>query len=120
MVQTLAIALRVQAQTSKGIIVGVVRDQSGAVIANATVTVTSEETSESRRTSANDRGEFRVDAVNPGHYAVHVDAPSFQSVDARDLNVPPSVVTSYNPVLGTSAVAETVTVNATTNGINTE
>jgi outer membrane receptor protein involved in Fe transport len=120
MVPTLAIALHVQAQTSKGIIVGVVRDQSGAVIANATVTVTSEETSESRRTSANDRGEFRIDAVNPGNYAVHVDAPSFQSVDVRDLSVPPSVVTSYNPVLGTRAVAETVTVNATTNGINTE
>lgn len=120
MVPTLAIAAHLQAQTSKGIIVGVVRDQSGAVIANARVTVTSEETTEFRRTTANDRGEFRIDAVNPGHYAVHVEAPSFQSVDARNLNVPPSVVTSYNPVLGTGSVAETVTVNATTNGINTE
>lgn len=120
MVPTLAIAMHVHAQTSKGIIVGVVRDQSGAVIANATVTVTSEETTEFRRTTANDHGEFRIDAVNPGDYAVHVEAPSFQSVDARNLNVPPSVVTSYNPVLGTGSVAETVTVNATTNGINTE
>lgn len=115
-----AMNAKIHAQTSKGSIVGAVRDQSDAVIADAVVNVNSEQTAESRTTTANHRGEFRIDAVNPGFYSIHVQASGFQSVDIRGLNVPPSVVTSCNPVLGIGNVAETVTVNAGTNAIKTE
>jgi len=46
------------AQTSKGIIAGVVRDQSGAVIPKANITVTSQETGETRSLVADDLGTF--------------------------------------------------------------
>ena len=117
---TMVTNYKLQAQTSKGSIVCVVRDQSDAVIAHALVSVASEDRSESRAAAANDRGEFRIDAVNPGRYSIHVQAASFQSLDVKGLDVPPSVITSYSPILKTSTVAETVTVNANTNGINTE
>ena len=94
LVPELVINPKVHAQTSKGSIVGVVRDQSDAVMADARVTVASEDTGESRTSTTNSRGEFRIDAVNPGHYSIHVQAPSFQSVVVKGLKVPPSVITS--------------------------
>ena len=110
----------IRAQTSKGSIVGVVRDKTGAVISNAEVTVSSQETSETRTTSADAQGEFRIDAVNPGHYTLHVQANGFQAVAVRNLNVLASIVTTYNAALTNGALSQTVTVNANTNSINTQ
>jgi len=110
----------IHAQTSKGTIVGVVRDMTGAVVAKAEVTVTSEDTSETRTTAANAQGEFRIDAVNPGHYTLYVQANSFDAAEVRNLNVLPSVVTTFNPSLRSGTLSQTVTVSANTNAINTE
>src|SRR5258707_14063956 len=49
------------AQTSKGIIAGIVRDKTGAVIPGAKVTVTSQEMSETRTVIADERVAFRID-----------------------------------------------------------
>ena len=54
------------AQTTKGIVTGVVRDKSGAVISNAKVTVTGQDTGETRNTTSGSNGAYRVDAINPG------------------------------------------------------
>ena len=108
------------AQTSKGAIVGVVRDKTGGAISGADVTATSQETSETRTTTSDIHGEFRIDAINSGHYTVRVQAASFEVVETRGINVLPSIVTTYNPVLTAGAVGQTVTVEANTNSINTQ
>jgi len=113
-------AVRLDSQTSKGIIAGVVRDKSGAVIPNAAVVVTSESTSETRSANADAQGTFRIDAVNPGLYTVRVEAAGFEVSSVRKLNVLPSIVTTYDPVLVVGQVSETVTVDADVNIINTE
>jgi outer membrane receptor for ferrienterochelin and colicin len=99
---------------------GTVRDASGAVIANAKVTVTSEQTSETRTAISNSQGDYRIDAVNSGTYSIHVDAPDFQSLDIKGLKVNPSVVTSYDPTLRVGSTVSTVEVEASTNNINTD
>jgi outer membrane receptor protein involved in Fe transport len=108
------------AQTSKGIIAGIVRDKTGAVVPGATVTVTSQETSETRSTVADERGSFRIDAVNSGHYTVSVKAGGFETANTHDLNVVPSIVTTFDPVLTVGEVSQAVNVEANTNNINTE
>jgi hypothetical protein len=108
------------AQTSKGTITGVVRDKTGAIIPAAKVTVTSQETGEARSAVADDRGTFRVEAINSGHYTIEVHAPGFDISSVRNLNVLPSVVTTYDPVLTIGAVSQTVVVEANTNTINTD
>jgi len=108
------------AQTSKGIIAGVVRDQSGAVIPKANITVTSQETGETRSIISDDLGAFRADAVNPGHYTINVQVQGFGTANVHDLNVLPSIVTTYDPVLTLGEVSQAVTVEANTNTINTE
>jgi outer membrane receptor protein involved in Fe transport len=107
-------------QTSKGTIAGIVRDKTGAVVSGAKVTVTSQETSETRSAVADERGAFRIDAVNSGHYTVNVVAGGFEAATTRGLNVTPSIVTTFDPVLTVGEVSQAVTVEANSNNINTE
>ena len=54
------------AQTSKGILVGVARDATGAVIVGAHISVHNELTGESRNATTNGGGAYRIDALGPG------------------------------------------------------
>lgn len=106
------------AQTSKGILSGVVRDQTGAVVPDAKVVITGELTGEVRSTSSNADGAYRVEAVNPSVYSLHIEAAGFTAVDVKGLKVLPSVVTSYDAVLQPGEVNTTVSVEANSNAIN--
>src|SRR5580704_7590923 len=108
------------AQTSKGILAGIVRDKTGAVIPGAKITLTSQETSETRAAVADERGVYRIDAVNSGHYTVSVQAGGFQTANTHDINVVPSIVTTYDPVLTVGEISQAVNVEANSNNINTE
>src|SRR5882757_1138254 len=108
------------AQSSKGILAGSVRDKTGAVIPGAKITVTSQDTSETRDAVADDRGAYRIDAINPGHYTISAQAAGFQMANTRDINIVPSIVTTYDPVLTVGEVAQAVNVEANSNNINTE
>jgi len=117
-----ALALTVaRAQTSKGILVGTVRDPSGAVVSGASLTVTGEETGETRKITSDGQGSFRIEAISPGFYSIHVEASGFEPVDVKHLNIVPSAVTSYQPVLQVGRASSTVeVVEAGGNQINTE
>ncbi len=65
------------AQTSRGIVSGIVTDPNGAVVPNAEVTLTSIDTTVTRSTVTNDDGFYRFDAVNLGNYSVRIAAPNF-------------------------------------------
>src|SRR5580698_2972902 len=119
-IAAISVSTLIDAQTSKGIIAGVVRDKTGAVIADASVVVTSQSTGESRTVNTDVQGVFRIDAVNPGSYTVRVEAAGFEASSARNLDIQPSIVTSYDPILVVGKVSETVTVDADSNTINTE
>ncbi|HEY0795081.1 MAG TPA: TonB-dependent receptor, partial [Acidisarcina sp.] len=109
-----------KAQSSKGILAGTVRDSSGAVVPAAKITVINEETAETRDTASDGEGTYRIEAISPGSYAVHATAAGFESFSAKGVQVNPSVVTTYEPVLTVGSAATTVEVQASTNAINTE
>ncbi len=106
------------AQTSKGTIDGVVRDPSGAVVPNASITADSQLTGERRATTTNGSGEYRMEAIDPSIYTVTTDAPGFQKSEVKGVNVRGSVVTSRNITLQVGAAASTVSVVAASNNIN--
>ena len=56
--------------TDLGTIRGTVKDATGAVIANATVTVTDLDTNTSRQTSTNGAGDFEIFGLKSGSYKV--------------------------------------------------
>lgn len=67
------------AQSDNGSIVGTVTDTSGAVVANAKVTVTNLQTELRFDATSNSSGEFLISAVPRGNYKAVVEAPNFQS-----------------------------------------
>lgn len=65
-------------QGVSGHIVGTVQDASGAVIPNAKITITNQETGVASRTTSNGFGDYRSDNLLPGTYKVGVEATGFQ------------------------------------------
>jgi len=65
------------AQTSRGTVSGIVKDQTGAVIPGATVTLVNTDTTVERTATTNDEGFYRFDAVDLGNYSVRIAAASF-------------------------------------------
>src|SRR5690242_12926252 len=74
---TLAVA---QSLTS-GDLTGLVTDQTGAVIANATITLTNKNTGSAQTHTSSQQGSYRFSLLSPGSYTLSVSAPNFQSVD---------------------------------------
>jgi hypothetical protein len=86
----LYIPLMVHAQVETGKIVGSVKDESGALVAGATVTVTETQTNVERKTSTNAQGEYVATELKPGQYTVAVEHSGFkkevQSAFRLDVN----------------------------------
>src|SRR5664279_1176972 len=75
----LCLTLAAVAQTS-GEITGEVKDPSGAVMPNASITVTNTATNVTRSTVTNNAGVYSFPDLVPGAYAVKVTAPGFDTV----------------------------------------
>ncbi len=108
------------AQTTKGILAGVARDSSGAVLPKASITITNQDTGESRTVETRSDGTYRVDAISPGAYTIVGAVPGFETVTIKNVIVNASVVTTYDPVLAVGKVTTEVTIEASANSINTE
>lgn len=75
------------AQTSKGFVTGVVEDQNGAAIANASVKITNLTTGVARDTVSDSNGAFRLDAVDPGAYMLEASAQGFKTAKLDRIEV---------------------------------
>lgn len=69
----------VYAQVDTGTILGTVRDASGGVVANATVTVKNEGTGATQTQSTSEGGQYTFSPLRIGAYSITVQAPSFES-----------------------------------------
>src|SRR5580692_9562028 len=109
--------------TSTGSVSGSVTDQSGALVAGATVTLSDSSSSVARTTSTNQAGRYTYVDVNPGIYSITVTKPGFETTKTANqevkvggtLNVELSLqVGGANVVVEVSAVSnELQTMNAT-------
>jgi len=72
-------------QTFQGGVRGIVTDHSGAVVADAIVTLVNEATTEHRQTLTNPAGEYTFTAVLPATYRVRAQAPSLCAGHAQQL-----------------------------------
>ena len=66
-------------ETQTGELKGTVLDQTGAVIPNATVTVTNTDTGASRTLKTNSEGRYSANELVAGHYSVKVESPGFKA-----------------------------------------
>jgi outer membrane receptor protein involved in Fe transport len=80
-------ALTVVAQTSRGVVTGIVSDSSGAVVSGAPVTLQNAATHLERTTTTNNEGLYRFEAVDLGNYSVKVSAQGFGEVTKTNIDV---------------------------------
>jgi hypothetical protein len=66
------------AQQLTGTLTGTTMDSTGAVVANAKVTMTNEASGDVRTTVSNGSGYFSITAIQPGTYTVAVTASGFK------------------------------------------
>ncbi len=94
-----------------GQIAGIVSDSNGAVVTNATVTLVSRATNETKVATTGGDGIYRFVLLQPGKYSVKTTAASFSEA-ALDVEVQVGRVTDANVTLGTGAVKAVVEVTA--------
>lgn len=102
---------QIQAQTVTGTISGTVLDPSGAVVPNAEVSVTNQETSVVRTTTGTADGLYSVPSLLPGRYTVQVKAQGFNTSQVQNVVVNTGTETRADLHLevGTTNQAITVT-----------
>jgi len=90
---------------------GTVLDESGAVVANATVTATNNETHLATVRNTTNDGVFTIAPILPGTYTVEVVMPGFSDYQQKNLSIDAMKMTPLNIVLKTGAANETVIVS---------
>jgi len=98
--------------SGKGEIKGTVKDPSGAVVTNATVTATDNKTGVSTSRPTNPSGDYAISPLDPGIYTVTVAATGFQKLTQADVHVNALETATYNPVVMLGSESETVTVTS--------
>lgn len=97
-----------------GAIAGVVRDQNGSVIPQATVEVSSPAMIEGRRTTkTGGNGEYRVVDLRPGDYTVTFSQPGFTTQRHDHVTVGASFTVTVDAELPVGQATQEVTVSAT-------
>jgi hypothetical protein len=106
-------------QSDLGSIQGFVKDQSGATVPSAKITLTNQSGLE-RQATTNDAGYFNVTNIPPGSYSIAAEAPGFKRYESVDNKLSASAALSIDVNLTVGATSETVEVTATASALQTE
>jgi Carboxypeptidase regulatory-like domain/TonB dependent receptor len=98
------------AQQETATITGIVRDGSGAIVANATVSVTNVQTGIVTRTAADNEGAYVVPSLRPGDYSVTVEMSGFQKTVRTGITLQVAQVARIDITLQAGQVSESVEV----------
>src|SRR6202021_677115 len=100
------------AQVDTGTILGTVKDQTGAVIPDARVTIVNQGTGDAITSATRSDGTYIVTPLKIGSYRISVEHEGFKKAEnaAFDLNIQQQAVVDF--VLQTGATNETVQVTA--------
>jgi hypothetical protein len=114
-----SLSLAVFAQAPTGVISGTVTDQSGAVIPNATVTITEKATSTVRSLTTNNAGLYSAPALLAGEYDVRTEAPGFRTL-VRQATVTAGNTITVDVQMSLGQASDVVTVEGQAAAINYE
>jgi len=108
------------AQNALGRIAGTVRDQAGAVVPGAKVTLTNETTGQLiQTTTSNNEGVFLFPQLTPSSYTVRIEMAGFKSVAYNEVKVDPGQEYSLVASLEVGQAGEVVQVTAGADLVNT-
>jgi hypothetical protein len=108
------------AQSDNGSIGGFVRDPSGAVVPNATVTIQDKATGNERKATTNGSGYYTVTNLRPGLYKVTAEAAGFKRYEANNNKLDSNSSLSVDATLTVGNATETVEVTSTAPALQSE
>jgi hypothetical protein len=108
-----------QAQNPRGSLRGTIQDATGARVPSAKIVVRAVDSSLQRESASEDRGEFRLDDLQPGIYHMTVSAAGFAPAES-DVSVAVSSVREVTVTLKPAAASQTVTVQSQASSITTQ
>ncbi len=111
-VLALLLSVPVSAQSTSSLS-GTVTDASGAVVANAAITIHQIQTSAERNTVSDAAGNFTAPSLQPGDYVVTVTAPGFGKFTVEKLTLQVNTSVTVNARLEIASAGETVQVEST-------
>ncbi|HSP68371.1 MAG TPA: carboxypeptidase regulatory-like domain-containing protein [Bryobacteraceae bacterium] len=111
-VGVLLVAALLPAQTDTGRILGSITDESGAVVPNATVTITDADRGTTRALTTNGAGEYLAPNLLSGQYTVRVSSPGFKNVERRNIGLEVAKDIRVDFSLQVGDTQSTVTVSA--------
>src|SRR5579862_5283325 len=109
-IAALLFALPVFSQANLGRILGVITDQSGGVIAGATVSVIDVQRGITRALISGSDGAYSAPNLIPGSYTVRIEAKGFNTVERKDITVEVGSDVRVDLALQPGSQAQTVTV----------
>ena len=113
------LVLPASGQTVTGSIYGTIGDTTGAIIPQATVTVTNVDTGQTLSTKSNASGAFVFPVVDPGTYKVTTSVEGFETMTQNDLRLSANQNINASFKLRAGAVQSVVTVDAGTTMVDT-
>jgi hypothetical protein len=110
------------AQSSQTTLSGTVKDQNGALVPGATITLVDARTKAERQATTNDDGFFLFANVLAGDYRITAEGGGFKKIEVSSVKVDVSIPATVNLVLETGQISETVQTTASDSQtvINTE
>ncbi len=108
------------AQSFKATLTGQVTDSTGAVVPNATVTISETATNQSQTVTTGEDGNYIFTQLTPGAYSLRVEAANFKTLTQTDIVLETSQSLRLNPSLEAGNISEQVTITAEAPAINTE
>lgn len=105
--------------SSTGTISGTVKDSSGAIVVDATISVQNEGTRFAITSASSSDGAFVVPGLQPGFYTVTVEKQGFKAYSITHVEVHPALVADVAATLTVGAISSQVTVSASSAQIQT-
>ena len=92
---------------------GTVTDQSGAVVANAVITITNDATNIAQTAHSDEHGQYFIAGLRPAVYTIKAHAPGFRIVEKKDVVLQVDQQTSVDIVFHPLGISETMEVTET-------
>ncbi len=101
-----------RAQTTTGQVSGEVTDSTGAVVPQATVTITNTGTNEVRKVETSAAGSYVIPLLPPGNYTITVEKQGFQTAQFPGIVLQINQTMAVDAVLKVGSTTQSVTVEA--------
>src|SRR5208282_3439016 len=99
---------------------GVVTDQSGAVVANATITLTNDATNISQVEHTDDHGQYFLVGLRPAVYTIKAEGKGFRAVEKKNVVLQVDQQTTVDFTMHPLGISETMEVTETAPLLDTE